>query len=176
MSDRAPTIYAALSDLADSVYRVTDSATLPGRVSLDLDADTWVELDARQAGYLHVFARKPERPQPGFGTNIVVVCTRVILDAELGAVLDHAFTESRRLPTWREERATRMPAANRHSGWTFQSGTYSDNARTLYTATRYAVYQRGNVGYLLQVTGTAADAPRYGTLLDRVVYHATLED
>ncbi|MFE9578438.1 LpqN/LpqT family lipoprotein [Nocardia sp. NPDC006044] len=179
MADNETSVYAALESLALSTHRVTDPGTIPGRVTIDLDPDTWAEIDGRNAGYLNVFAVRHEQSSR-FRTNVVVVFTRVIIGQgiDLSGLIEHSFTDSRRLPGWTEEQAEVWPPAGRHSGWSIQTGTYSADGRSLYAVTQYAVYQRGNVGYLLQATGTttAEQASVFGSLLDKVVRSVNFDD
>ncbi|MFB8281728.1 LpqN/LpqT family lipoprotein [Nocardia colli] len=179
MADNETSIYPALESLALSTHRVADPSTIPGRVTLDLDPDTWAEIDGRNMGYLNVLAAQHEQPSQ-FRTNVVVVLTRVIVGRgiDLAGLIEHSFTDSRRLPGWTEEHAEVWPPADRHSGWSIQSGTYSADGQLLYTVTQYAVYQRGNVGYLLQATGTttAEQTPVFGSLLDKVVRSVNFDD
>ncbi|MFC9432629.1 LpqN/LpqT family lipoprotein [Nocardia sp. NPDC057030] len=179
MADDETPIYAALESLALSTHRVTDPSTIPGSVTLDLDPGTWAEIDGRNMGYLNVFAAQHEQPSQ-FRTNVVVVFTRVIVGqgVDLAGLIGHSFTDSRRLPDWSEQHAEVWPPAGRHSGWSIQCGTYSAAGQLLYTVTQYAVYQRGNVGYLLQATGTTTveQTPVFGSLLDKVVRSVNFDD
>ncbi|WP_405132915.1 hypothetical protein [Nocardia sp. NBC_01388] len=177
MSDTPASIYAALDAIAISTHRVADPRTIPGHIRIDLDPSTWIEIDGAEAGYLILAAVEDELPQQ-VRTNILVVLTRAIVDTsvDLFTVFDSAFAEARQLPGWTEDQAVIRPPAYRHSGWSFQSGTFAAGDLTLYTMTRYAVYQRGNVAYLLQATGTTEDRARFGTLLDTIVYNTVFED
>ncbi|PXX70906.1 putative lipoprotein LpqN [Nocardia tenerifensis] len=179
MADNETSIYAALESLALSTHRVTDAGTIPGRVTLDLDPDTWAEIDGRESGYLSVFVAQHEQSSR-FRTNVVVVFTRVIVGpgVDLAGLIEHSFTDSRRLPGWTEEHAEVWPPADRHSGWSIQSGTYSAEGQLLYAVTQYAIYQRANVGYLLQATGTTAAEriPVFGSLLEKVVRSVNFDD
>ncbi len=165
-------IYDALAALAITTHRVVNPRTIPGRVEVELDRDMWKEVDGHALGYLRLFGVRSQ-PKSAFRTNLIVVLTRVIVDngIDLAVLGEHAFTEARRLPDWREEQAAKWPAARPHSGWSVQSGTYTDDGVSLYSITQYAIYQRANVGYLLQATGTTtvADRPRFGPVLDKVV-------
>lgn len=179
MTGSTLTIYEALGAVAINTTRVIDPATIPGSVAIDLDPDAWEELSGAEAGYLRVLALKSAE-QTDFRTNLVVVLTRAIVSTgvTLSELIGHSFVDSRRLPGWSEEQAVLWPAANRHSGWSIQSGSYLSGEQRLYTMTQYAVYQRGNVGYLLQATGTtaAADRQRFGPLVDKVVRSVNFED
>ncbi|MFI9503457.1 LpqN/LpqT family lipoprotein [Nocardia sp. NPDC052566] len=173
------TIYEALGSVAISSHRVTNPRSIPGAVVIELDPDAWEELSGESSGYLRVYGLKSAE-QSGFRSNVVVVLTRVIVNngVDLADLVEHAFVDARRLPGWREEQAQVWPAANRHSGWSVQAGLYQSGEQSLYTVTQYAVYQRANVGYLLQATGTTAEADRsrYGSLIDKVVRSVNFED
>ncbi|MVU81594.1 hypothetical protein GPX89_30685 [Nocardia sp. ET3-3] len=178
MNEQATTIYAALNSIAHQPHRIVDPSIIPGRILIDLDPTVWAEFDGRDAGYLMVFAAENEPPQQ-FRTNLVVVLTRAIVNSGVDlftTVIGHAFTEARGLPGWEEERVLTCLPEYRHSGWSIQSGTYRADDLTLYTVTRYAAYERGNIAYLLQVTGTTADRSRFGSLLDDIVYNTAFED
>lgn len=173
-------IYDALEAVAMSSHRVVNPRSIPGRVTVDLDPDLWGELDGGQAGYLRLFAARTQTPGSRFRTNLIIVLTRVIVDngIELSALGEHFFSDSRLLPDWTEENTTKWPPAQRHSGWSVQSGTYTDEGLELYTVTQYALHQRANVGYLLQATGTTTTAERsvFGPVLDKAVPDVNFED
>jgi len=175
-----PSIYDALGSIALSAHRVVNPRSIPGSVEVDLDQQIWRELDGHDASCLRLFAARSQQPVPGFRTNLIVVFTRVIVDTgvDLAVLGEHVFTDARRLPDWQEEQAVTWPRAQRHSGWSVQSGVYTDDGRSLYSVTQYALHQRANVGYLLQATGTTTlvERPLFGPVLDKVVPSVNFED
>lgn len=121
-------IYTALNSVALGTHRVVNPRSIPGTVKVDADHDIWRELDGHAAGCLRLFTARTVLAGTGFATNIVVVFTRALVDngVDLTPLGAHFFNESRGLPHWREEQAVAWPPAQRHSGWSMQSGTYTE--------------------------------------------------
>ncbi|MEV0946552.1 LpqN/LpqT family lipoprotein [Rhodococcus sp. NPDC049939] len=87
----------------------------------------------------------------------------VLLHGELSTAVDAeqllncAFTDSRRLPEWREHESNRVPYQGHPSA--FVRGVYTAEQWTVSTTTRYVVITRGSRQFLTQLTVT--------TLLDQ---------
>ncbi|MGK2317088.1 hypothetical protein [Gordonia rhizosphera] len=142
-----------LRRMAVSASRVVDERSIPGEVVIDLDAGCWRSTSA--AGYLRLFVA--DHCHDG---TIAVVLTRFVVDHPIAVsgLIDHAFTETRSLPDWREQEATRTQPGFRTEGSSMQTGTYLGDDQIWFCALRYAAYRRGNVAYLLHATGTAPAA------------------
>ncbi|WP_439031219.1 LpqN/LpqT family lipoprotein [Gordonia terrae] len=160
--------------------RVTDPRTLAGDVRLEIGtADYQTDQSGSELGLFSVFVAG-RSADPGFRDNVVVVLTRFVVDAtvDINDLFDHAFNAARAFNEWTEQRADRYPIGTRTSGATVQAGSYLDSSgRWLYTVNKYAAYQRANVAYLLQCTGTTAstDLTTRSTMID-TVGSARLED
>ncbi|GAA3710287.1 hypothetical protein GCM10022238_26510 [Gordonia hankookensis] len=159
---------------------VVDPRTIAGDIRIDAPASEWQEdPSGRQLGYLRTLIA-PESPWASLRDNIVLVLTRFIVDhgVDVNDALDDAFNDARRLPDWSEHQAERFPITDRNEGGTIQAGSYRDeSAGWLFAVTKHVLYQRGNVVYLLQCTGTtASDTAEHWSSLLRTVKSAYLDD
>ncbi|MGV9709991.1 LpqN/LpqT family lipoprotein [Gordonia sp. NPDC003424] len=173
------TIYDRVALMAVSQARVIDGRTVAGKVHIDLDASWQEQLTDPEAGLLKTFIAADSMPGC-FRDNVVVILTRFIVDAtvDVNDLLDDAFAEARALPEWMEQRADRSPISDRTEGSTIQSGSFHDpDAGWLFTVTSYVLYQRANVVYLLQCTGTTASttATDWSTVI-KAVQSCRLDD
>ncbi|WP_157226462.1 LpqN/LpqT family lipoprotein [Gordonia soli] len=143
-------ILERLGRMAISAHRVADERSVCGEILMDVDREIW--RPARAPGYLDLLIA-----DHGHEGTIAVVLTRFVVDggADVAGLLDHACVEARDLPEWDEQEVTRAAADFRTEGASLQTGTYVGDGETWFCAIRYAAYRRGNVGYLLHVTGTA---------------------
>ncbi|MEE3851758.1 LpqN/LpqT family lipoprotein [Gordonia sp. LSe1-13] len=166
--------------MAVSMARVVDPQTIAGTVCLDAEMAAWQEVSSgRELGYLTTLVG-PSDVLTTFRDNVIVVVTRFIVDSnvDVNDALDDAFTEARHFPHWSEQRAERFPVTDRDEGGTIQAGSYRDEGSGwLFTVTKYVFYQRGNVVYLLQCTGTtASESVDAWSALTNTVKSAHLED
>lgn len=173
-------IYERVRLMSVSMARVVDPRTVPGRIRLDLDLLGWHEDgDHRESGYLRLALADPSTTQ-AFRDNVFVAVTRFVVDCgiDVNDCLDEAFHEARLLPGWTEQQADRYPISGLNDGSTIQAGSFvDDNVGWLFTVTKYVLYQRSNVVYLVQCTGTTASeqAAELSSLI-RTVKSAHLED
>ncbi|AZG47193.1 LpqN/LpqT family lipoprotein [Gordonia insulae] len=160
--------------------RVVEPRTIAGTIRIDAAQTDWQEdPSGKELGYFTTLVA-PDSPLSPFRDNIFLVLTRFIVDhgVDVNDALDEAFTDARLLSGWTEQQAERFPITDRNEGGTIQAGSYRDQtAGWLFAVTKYVLYQRGNVVYLLQCTGTTASetADRWSALL-RTVKSAHLED
>ena len=157
-------IYERLGLMAVASARVVEKSSLPGAIRHSVDTSVWTEVDGSSVNCLETWVDSSQA-EATFRDNLVVAITRFVYDhtVVVADLLNHSFVDGSRLPGWREESQNRWPPQGRHSGWTMQTGTYNADGQQLWMANAYAVHERGNVGYLLQVTATvAADGPRGG--------------
>ncbi|MGC4960947.1 LpqN/LpqT family lipoprotein [Gordonia sp. DT101] len=173
-------LYERVRLMSVAAARVIDPRTIAGDIRIDASALEWQEdPSGRQLGYLRILVA-PESPLASFRDNIFLVLTRFIVDrgVDVNDALDEAFNDARRLSDWTEQQAERFPITDRNEGGTIQAGSYrDDSAGWLFAVTKHVLYQRGNVVYLLQCTGTTASetAERWSSLL-RTVKSAYLDD
>lgn len=167
------TLYDRLERMAVSQSRVVDRRTLAGDIRIQMD-DIGYRADpsGAQLGLIGLYLEQ-QVSERGFTDNIAVILTRFVVDAtvEVNDLFDHAFAEARALPDWTEQRADRYPISTRTQGATLQAGSYRrDTGTWLYTVNKFEVYQRSNVVYLLQCTGTtiSMDLAKWSTLIDTV--------
>jgi len=159
--------------MAVSHARVTDPRTVAGDVRLDIEtAGFRPDPSGSQLGMFALFTTV-QGIEPDFKDNLAIVLTRFVVDStvDVNDLFDHAFVEARSLADWTEQRADRYPITSRTQGASIQAGSYRDSAgRWLYTVNKYEVYQRANVAYLLQCTGTTVsqDISTWSTLIDAV--------
>ncbi|WP_238421024.1 LpqN/LpqT family lipoprotein [Gordonia sp. 'Campus'] len=168
------TLSDRLHRMAVSHARVTDPRSVAGTIHIDLDHAAYVrDPDAAHRGLLDLFIGTG----PG-GTdhrnNITVALTRFIVDStvDVNDLLDHAFADLRRLTDWTETRADRYPIDNRTRGGSVQAGHYAGTTGDRrFLVHKHVIYQRANVVYLLQCSGTTASdsAVARSTLSDAVV-------
>lgn len=153
--------------------RVTDPRTLPGDVRIEVDADDYrADPSGTRSGFIGLYVAQ-QAPEEDFTDNVAVILTRFVVDATVAVndLFDHAFAEARELPDWTEQRADRYPTSTRTEGTTLQAGSHRrENGSWLYTVTKLEAYQRGNVAYLLQCTGTtiSTNLATRSTLIDTV--------
>ncbi|GAC66758.1 hypothetical protein [Gordonia soli] len=166
--------------MAVSSARVVDPDTVAGAVTVGpLPPGFVIDLGAPGMGLFDLFLGPPVA-HGEFRDNVVVGLTRFVVDAtvDVNDIFDDAFTEARGLPEWIEQRADRGLVGGRTQGATLQAGNYRDAAgRRLHTVTKYEAYQRGNVVYFLQCTGTtASDDVALWSSLVHTVHSARLDD
>lgn len=166
-------ILERLERMSISANRVTDECSVPGEVTVELDADVW--RPATAPGYFKLFIA--DRGNEG---TIAIVLTRFIVDhlVDVASLLDHACVETRSLPDWVEQEMTRTSAGYRTEGTSLQTGTYIGDEQTWFCAMRYAAYRRGNVAYLLHAAGTAParEGAEFRGAIARAVGTVALDD
>ena len=170
-------IYRALDEVAISSHRVTNPRSIPGKIEDLPPSGQWAEVDHTPEGVLYAWRRtEPHRlvrwRTRGYQSSISVALTRIIYDDQLAFshVIDRGFDDARELPGWTETAARASWNPLLLCNHSMQSGTYlDDTGNTLHTATAYTTYARGNVGYLLDVTGTTSAGDRDGADLDILV-------
>lgn len=106
-------------------------------------------------GAYRAWARPPEGDST-WSDNAVVLVSRLDRKVDPEALLQHAFTDSRRMPGWREVQADTHDCVGFPSAAV--TGEYSVHEMELLAHTRYVLIDEGSVSYLLQVTITAHSA------------------
>lgn len=120
-------IYDRLGRMAVAHALVVDTATVPGKISIEIKNEDW-QREPRSAdlGYIDMYISR--RSRSGFVENVIVVLARAIVDTniEVGDLFDFVESEARALPGWLEQSAVREPSRPRSVGAAVQSGCYRD--------------------------------------------------
>ena len=107
-------------------------------------------------GAYRAWARPPEGDST-WSDNAVVLVSRLDRKVDPEALLQHAFTDSQRMPGWREIQTDSGECVGFPSAAI--TGEYSVHEMELLAHTRYVLIDEGPVSYLLQATITAHSAP-----------------
>lgn len=154
----------------DNVGSVAEYLAVLGARSIPVHPDTvaaplvsfpvplgWSEVSREVLpGAYRAWARQSEGDST-WSDNAVVLVSRLDQWVDPGALLQHAFTDSRRMPGWQEIQTDTGDCGGFPSAAI--TGEYSVHEMDLLAHTRYVLIDEGPVSYLLQATITVQSVP-----------------